>query len=85
MVGEDGADMLAILDDIARGKMTTTVMVDGVPLKIGPSIKERREAAVALLDRGFGKPTTPVDLAGADGGPLVVNVIRYAGDGEEGA
>jgi len=70
--GEDGAEYLAILDGIARGSLKIQVLVDGEPVDITPSFKERREAARELLDRGFGKAAQPI--TGDDGGP--VRVIR---------
>jgi len=39
----------------------------------------RVSAASALLDRGWGKPTQPLEHAGADGGALTV-VIRREGE-----
>lgn len=69
--GEDGQDYLAVLDGIARGT-----------LKIGktvPGFKDRREAAIALLERGWGKPTQP--MSGEGGGPVSI-VIRKYGDPE---
>lgn len=76
LIGEDGQDMLSILDGIARGTTTITVMdAEGKPVEIGPSFKDRRECAAALLDRGFGRPTTKIE--GGDGGPVVVKVLTY--------
>ena len=35
----------------------------------------RVAASSALLDRGWGKPTQPLEHAGAEGGPLTIRVI----------
>jgi hypothetical protein len=35
-------------------------------------------ACTALLDRGWGKPAQSLEVAGKDGGPLVVNLVKYA-------
>lgn len=40
----------------------------------------RVAAATALLDRAYGKPRQTVDMAGEDGGPIQVNIVRYSGD-----
>jgi hypothetical protein len=37
----------------------------------GDNPKVSREAAVALLDRGFGKPKQTTELTGEDGGPIL--------------
>jgi hypothetical protein len=63
LIGEDGGAALAVLWEIAQ---------DGTAR---PS--ERVAAAEALLNRGFGRSVTPVDLAGADGGALVVEIVKY--------
>ena len=74
MGGEDGSKYLGILDAIADGKLTTTVMDgDRNPVEIGPSIKDRREAAIALLDRGWGKPAQPL-TGDEEGGPVKVSI-----------
>jgi hypothetical protein len=36
----------------------------------------RVQAAQALLDRGWGKPTQAI--TGADGGPLTIEIVRFA-------
>lgn len=57
--GEDGSDYLAILDGIARG----TLRIGGEV----PSFKDRREAAVELLNRGWGRPAQPLTGEGGEG------------------
>jgi Family of unknown function (DUF5681) len=55
----DGDDLVAFVVRVFRGE------VDGVKLR------DRLEAATWLADRGFGKPTQGVELAGKDGEPLL--------------
>jgi len=55
----DGDDLVAFVVRVFRGE------VDGVKLR------DRLEAATWLADRGFGKPTQGVELAGKDGDPLL--------------
>lgn len=73
-MGKDGRKAIEILWDIASGKLTITAYADGKPYDAEPSFKDRREAAIALLDRGFGKPAQP--LTGEDGGPIAVTAIE---------
>lgn len=46
------------------------------------NMKFRMQASALLDARGWGKPTQPLEHGGTDGGPLVVEVVRY--DGQEG-
>ena len=39
----------------------------------------RVAAAQAILDRGWGKPSQPIDGDG-EGGPLVVKIVRFGND-----
>jgi len=55
----DGDDLVAFVMCVFRGE------VEGVRLR------DRLEAATWLADRGFGKPTQGVELAGKDGDALV--------------
>ncbi len=65
---------------IARGSLKVPILVDGEPIEVGPGFKDRREAAAALLDRGWGKPTQPLSGDG-EGGAIQV-VIQKIGSGE---
>ena len=56
LVGEDGRRALRVLWKIAKDTSAK------------PS--ERIAAAEALLNRGFGKASSPIELAGAEGGPV---------------
>ena len=40
----------------------------------------RVRAAEAMLDRAWGRPETTANVAGADGGPVTFQVVRYAVD-----
>ena len=64
--------MLQLLNDMARGTLTATAhsMATGETYEVGPSFQDRKQAAVELLNRGFGKPTDTLELTGKDGGPL---------------
>lgn len=42
----------------------------------GESESARVTAAIALLDRGYGKPRQALEHTGGDGGPLVVTVVH---------
>jgi hypothetical protein len=55
----DGDDLVSFVVRVFRGE------VEGVKLR------DRFEAATWLADRGFGKPTQGVELAGKDGEPLL--------------
>lgn len=37
----------------------------------------RVRAAEAMLDRAWGRPETTTNVAGADGGPFEIQVVRY--------
>jgi hypothetical protein len=76
IIGDDGRDMLQLLDDMARGKLTAKAhsLVTGETYEVGPSFKDRKDAAVELLNRGFGRPAQP--LTGEEGQGPVELVIR---------
>ena len=40
-------------------------------------------AAEKLLDRGVGKPVQQHEVGGADGGPLIVEIVRFSAEKEE--
>ena len=40
----------------------------------------RLGAVQAAFDRGWGKPAQSVELGGKDGGPLIVEIVRYSAD-----
>lgn len=44
-----------------------------------PSIHDRLRAVEMLLDRAYGKPAQAVELGGAGGGPLTIQIVNYGG------
>ena len=38
----------------------------------------RVAAAIAIIDRGYGKPRQAVEVSGEGGGPLVISPVNYA-------
>jgi hypothetical protein len=62
LIGEDGTEALEFLQSVMRDVEAKT--------------SDRITAAESLLSRGFGKPVSPVDVAGEGGGPIVVYVDR---------
>jgi hypothetical protein len=62
----DGDDLVAFVVRVFHGE------VEGVKLR------DRLEAATWLADRGFGKPTQGVELAGKDGEPLLSLAVVQA-------
>ena len=68
MAKDHATEALATLVEIAKDKTAAPAA--------------RVSAAVAILDRGYGKPTQAVNLGGHDGGALVTKiVIEAATDG----
>ena len=63
-------EALATLTEIARDR--------------GAPPAARVSAAVAILDRGYGKPTQAVNLGGHDGGKLVTMIEIVAATNDEG-
>lgn len=49
----------------------------------GPDIKAAVSAAQALLDRGYGKPSQPLEHSGSGGAALIVEVIGVEPDGSD--
>jgi hypothetical protein len=62
LIGEDGGAALEMLWVIAQDT--------------GNKTSDRLTALERLLDRGFGKPVSPVDLGGEGGGAIVIRVDR---------
>lgn len=48
-----------------------------------PKISERIEAVKVMEARGWGKAPQPLEHSGPEGGPLVVEVVSYAGGGDK--
>lgn len=60
---DDGSELLAFYLKVFRGQP-----LDEETGKL-PTLQQRMEAAGILLDRGYGKAVTPVDLTTNEGGP----------------
>ncbi len=77
--GNPGGRPKALVDLKALARTHTREAIDTlVQIMSGPKIAPaaRVQAASALLDRGYGKPTQHV--AGEDDGPIVLQIVRYA-------
>ena len=69
----------ATLSDLA--KQYTAVALEAlvsVLNKAEASDSARVAAATAILDRAYGKPAQSLELAGADGDPLTIQIVRYS-------
>jgi hypothetical protein len=67
-----GAEIKALAGQHTPAALKTLVSV----MQSSTSDAARVAAAKELLDRGHGKATQPV--SGADGGPLIVEIVKYA-------
>lgn len=81
----DGPITGPVIQEVTRSQawnaVQTLAAVAG-DLRASPSA--RVAAAVAILDRGFGKPVAPVAAASLDGGPLAIEVRFSAPDDKNG-
>lgn len=75
----------ATLSDLARQHTSTALQVLLQVAMTGESEAARVSAANAILDRGYGKPTTPVEHTGKDGGPIQVDQVKSDADAFEGS
>lgn len=76
----DKNKLLEFVMRVAVGEETEQhVTKEGDVVDVAPSTHDRLRAVEMLLDRGFGKPAQAVELGGADGQPLTVNLITYGG------
>jgi hypothetical protein len=66
----DGDEIVEILLSIARGTLSVRVGDSDFP----PTVKERMEAIRELLDRGWGRPTESLEIAGIADRPVTVEV-----------
>lgn len=80
----DGEELVSIALSVARGQLSilTPFGKDADMVEVLPDHKERLAAIAWLADRGWGKAEQPVELSGADGGPLQVVVNTYGPEGE---
>ena len=68
---------IATLSELAREHTDTAIAALVSVATSSESDSARVSAATALLDRAYGKPVQAVEHSGEDGGPLVVEVIKY--------
>lgn len=64
----------ATLSDLARAHTADALKVLVEVATQGASEAARVSAAVAILDRGYGKPSQSIELGGPDGGPVQVDL-----------
>jgi hypothetical protein len=79
LIGRNGEKALRFLADLMDGKISAVRLLgaDGDVLELKqqlPPVKERRQAAVELLNRACGKAAQPVELSGPNGGPVRTTV-----------
>lgn len=79
----DKNNLLEFVSRVANGEERQTVVVKNGPNEsfteeIPCDTKDRLRAVEMLLDRGFGKPAQALEVGGADGGPLTIQVVQYA-------
>ena len=75
--GRESVDKLV---ELMRGKVVIAAPTPDDPnkvivLMVGPATQ--LSAALSILDRGYGKPTSAVEIAGKDGGPVVTETSAY--------
>lgn len=69
----DGSELVEILLSIARGEQTAKSTASGVQIEAEPPTRLERLAAIKLLlEHGWGKPATKVEVSGPDGGAIPV-------------
>lgn len=73
----------ATLSDLARQHTATALEVLVQVARDGESEAARVSAANAILDRGYGKPTTPVEHTGKNGGPIQIDQVKSDADAFE--
>lgn len=56
----------------------TKVTKEGAVINIPVSVYDRKELWKDLAAYGFGKPVQTTELTGENGGPLKVNLVKYA-------
>ena len=76
---KDGAELIAIMLQIARGKLKVPVYdASGIRVDKLPSHSDRMEAVRWLADRGFGKVTDVIDIATSQASGPSLDVIQAA-------
>lgn len=71
------------LEILAQGHADTALQALVDVARKGESEAARVSAAVAILDRGFGRPRQAVEVAGKDGGALQIQVVRFSDDDQD--
>lgn len=66
----DGADLIALLHEIATGGLKN----EHGDIFEESTIRERLQAIDKLLDRGWGKPIQAIEASGPDNAPIVFTV-----------
>ena len=67
------------LEDLAKGHAEAALQALVSVATGGEFEAARVSAAVAILDRGYGKPRQAVEHAGPDGGALQIQIVRFGG------
>lgn len=75
----DKKKLLDFVGRVAEGLESDHRLSEGVVVELPASIHDRLYAVEMLCDRGFGKPVQAV--SGVDGGPLVIQMVNYGGQG----
>lgn len=71
------------LEILAQGHADAALQALVAVATAGESEAARVSAAVAILDRGFGRPRQAVEVAGKDGGALQIQVVRFSDDDQD--
>ena len=66
------------LIEACRKKAPEALEVMARIMKSGENERNQLAAAQAIIERAYGKALQPVEASGAGGGPLVVEIVRYA-------
>jgi hypothetical protein len=74
------AEAKVAIEELARGHAATALTALVQVATKGQSEAARVSAAVALLDRGYGKPRQAVEHAGENGGPVSLTIRRVIVD-----
>lgn len=70
------------IEELARSHAPAAMATLVTIAETGDSEAARVSAANAILDRGYGKPSQAHELSGKDGGPLVLEIVKFGDDKE---
>ncbi len=74
-------NILGFLHQVALGQDVEQVITeDGETVRVPAPVKERIKASEAILDRGYGKASQPVELNNADGTEFSILPTRALGE-----